>query len=171
MSYNVRDDAALFGPLAGVEILNGAGAPTFGCIQSYEPVSLTAATATTFPASSFNTVFIAPPAPSGSLANLGGKWQVLGVTYRYNVAAAGAATATVEIVPAGTADGSGNNVLSATNIALNTAASNTPTNVALNSNINNLFVLPGGRINVNAGATATTGLANFTLQIYLARVA
>lgn len=170
MSYNVRDDNALFGPLAGVELLNGANAPTFGCIQNYEPASLTAATATTFPASSFNTIFIAPPAATGSTPNLGGKWQILGVEIFYHTAAAGAATLTIETVPAGTADGSGANVLSATNFALNTAQSNTPFVPALNSNINNLQLGPGGRINVNAGATATTGLVNLTVMVYVARI-
>jgi hypothetical protein len=173
MSYTIRDDNPIFGSGAAVEHSQGYGASVIGCIQSYEPTSLNGATAATFVNGSFNTIFIAPP--SASLANgtlpLGQKYQVVGVTYRYGTAGGAGSVFTVEIVPAGTADGSGNNVLNATNVSLATAASNTPTNLALNTNVDNLIVLPGGRINVNASGAATTGLANFTVMVYLARTA
>lgn len=173
MSYNVRDDNALFGPLAGVELPNGAGQSTVVAHQVIEPVGLFGMTATTFPASSFMTVFIAPPNPStaNGIVPLGQKYQVVGGTYYYKTAAGSAATFTVEIVPAGTADGSGNNVLSVTNVALNSVASTTPTALSLNSNVDNLILLPNSRLNVNSGATATTSLVNFCIQLYVARIA
>src|SRR5208282_786278 len=112
MSYTMRDDNPILGSLAAVEHSQGYGASVIGCIQSYEPCSLDAATATTFPNGSFNTIFIAPP--SASLANgtlpLGLKFQVVGVSYRYGTAGGASSVFTIEIVPAGTADGSGNNV-------------------------------------------------------------
>jgi hypothetical protein len=173
MSYAIRDDNPIFGSTASVEHSQGYGASVIGAIQSYEPCSLNSAYAATFVASTFNTIFIAPP--FASLANatlpLGQKWQVVGVSYFYHAPATGAATVSIEICPAGTADGSGNNVLSAANFSIQTAASNTPVNPALNTNVDNLIVLPGGRINVNAGATATTGLADFTVVVNLARLA
>jgi len=173
MSYTMRDDNPILGSLASVEHSQGYGASVIGCIQSYEPCSLNGATTATFVASTFNTIFIAPP--SASLANvtlpLGLKWQVVGVSYRYTTASTAAATVSIEICPAGTADGSGNNVLSAANFSLQTAPSNTPTQPALNTNVDNLIVLPGGRINVNAGAAATTPLANLTVVVNLARIA
>jgi hypothetical protein len=173
MSYTVRDDNATFGPLASVEYPNGAGASTIGCIQNFEPIEFLSQIATNFPASSFNTVFIAPPGPSTatSLPALGQKYQVAGISVYYHTAATGAATMLVEICPAGTVDGSGNNVLSAASFALNTAQSSTPFNLALNTNVDNLIVLPGGRININSGATATTGLVGFAVMVYLIRTA
>lgn len=172
MSYTVRDDNATFGPLAAVEYPNGASAPIIGCIQNFEPIEFTAQLATNFPASTFNPIFIAPPAPSvaSGLPALGSKYQVVGVTVYYHAAASGAATMAIEICPAGTADGSGNNVLSASNFALNTAQSSTPFNLALNSNVDNLTILPGGRINLNTGATATTGLTGLAVMIYIVRL-
>jgi hypothetical protein len=169
MSYAVRDDNPTFGNLASVEHSQGYGASVIGAIQSYEPCSLDGASATTLGA--FNTIFIAPP--TASLANgtlpLGQKWQVVGVSYYYHTASA-SGVMTIEICAAGTADGSGTNVLSATNFSTSTAPSNTPANPALNANVDNLTVLPGGRINVNSTGTQT-GLADLTVVVNLARLA
>jgi hypothetical protein len=178
MSYNVRDDQALFGPLAGVEIPNGASASTVVAHQVMEPVGIFGAIGgTAFPANfvagTTYTVYLSPPAPSvaSGIVPLGALYRVLGVSVYYSAAAAGAATIAIENVPAGTANGSGANILSATNYALNTAlTANTPSSLALNSNINNLTIQPNGRINVIAGATSTASLADFCLAIYLARV-
>jgi hypothetical protein len=172
MSYAIRDDNPTFGSLAAVEHANGAGASTIGCIQSYEPIEFEAQTATTFAANQKNTVFIAPPTPSQSLGlvALGQKYQVLGASVYYSTAGGAGSTLILEICPAGTADGSGNTILAAP-FSLATAQSNTPFNLTLNANVDNLTVLPGGRINVNAGATATTGLVNLCVMIYLARIA
>lgn len=172
MSYNVRDDNGLFGPLAGVEIPNGASAPLVVAHQLVEPVSLVGDAATIIAAHKY-TLFIAPPSASVASGNqpLGNSYRVLGVSIYYGTAAAGAATLALEITPAGTADGSGTNVLSATNYALNTAlTANTPSSLALNSNINNLTFAPNARLNAILGATATTGLVDLCLQVYVARI-
>jgi len=179
MSYNVRDDSALLGPGAAVEIPNGAGASTIAQLQVYELVGIFGATGgasgtnpSNFIASTDYTVFIAPPGPSQSLVlpALGFKYQVVGVSVFYSTAAAGAATLAIEICPAGTANGSGNNVLAAATFALNTVQSNTPFNLTLNTNIDNLTISTGGRLNFNAGATATTGLVDLTIAAYLIKV-
>lgn len=172
MSFNVRDDNGLFGPLAGVEIPNGASAPTVVAHQLIEPVTLVGDAATII-ASHQYTLLLAPPAPTvaSGITPLGNSYRVLGVSIYYHTAAAGAATLALEICPAGTADGSGNNVLSATNYALNTAlTANTPSSLALNSNINNLTMAPNSRLNAVLGATATTGLVDLCLCVYVARV-
>jgi len=172
MSYNVRDDSGLFGPLAGVELPNGAGSPTIVAHQVIEPVSLVGDAATII-ASHFYTLMISPPSASAAtgILPLGGNYKVLGVSIWYHTAAAGAATLALEICPAGTADGSGNNVLSAASFALNTVlTANTPSALALNSNVNNLIIPPNGRINAVLGATATTGLVDLCLQVYVARI-
>jgi hypothetical protein len=171
MSFNFRDDNGLFGPLAGVEIPNGAAASTVVAHQLVEPVTLVGDAATVIAAHQY-TMFIAPPSPSlaSGIAPLGSQYKVLGVSIWYHTAATGAATVALEICPAGTADGSGNNVLSATNFALNTAlTANTPSNLALNSNVDNLLMVPNSRINAILGATATTGLVDLCLCIYIAR--
>lgn len=172
MSYNVRDDNGLFGPLAGVEIPNGAAASTIVAHQLFEPVTLVGDAATII-ASHQYTLLIAPPAPSvaSSLPPLGASYKVLGVSIYYHTAASGAATIALEICPAGTADGSGNNVLNATNYALNTAlTANTPSNLALNTNVDNLLMAPNSRLNAVLGSTATTGLVDLCLAVYVARV-
>jgi hypothetical protein len=173
MSFNMRDDNGLFGPLAGVEIPNGAAAPTVVAHQLVEPVSLVGDAATVI-ASHQYTLFIAPPNPSlaSGLTPLGAQYKVLGVSIWYHTAASSAATVAIEICPAGTADGSGNNVLSATNFALNTVlTANTPSSLALNSNVDNLLMAPNSRLNTVFGATATTGLVDLCLVIYVARTA
>jgi hypothetical protein len=179
MSFNVRDDNALFGALAGVEISNGAAASTIVAHQLVEPVGIfgatgTGGTAPNFVASTSYTVFISPPNPSvaSGIVPLGNSYRVVGVQIFYSTAASGAATAAIEICAPGTANGSGTNVLSATNFALNTAltSANTPQALALNANIDNLTMAPNSRLNVVSGATATTGLVDFTLVIYVSRV-
>lgn len=172
MSYNVRDDNGLFGPLAGVEIPNGAGAPTVVAHQLVEPVTLVGDAATII-ASHKYTLLITPPNPSAAsaLVPLGASYKVMGVSIYYGTAAVGAATIALEICPAGTADGSGTNVLSATNYALNTAlTANTPSNLAINTNVDNLIMVPNSRLNAVLGATATTGLVDLCLTVYVARI-
>jgi hypothetical protein len=169
MSYTMRDDQPIFGNLAAVEHSQGYGPSVIGAIQSYEPCSLNGETAATIGA--FNTIFIAPPVASASLVNLplGQKWQVVGVSYHYQTASS-SGTVSIEICPAGTADGSGTNVLSATNFSTSAAATNTPIQPALNTNVDNLIVVAGGRINVNTAGTQT-GLVNLTVVVNLARLA
>jgi hypothetical protein len=173
MSFNVRDNLGLFGPSAGVEFPNGAGAGTVTAFQVMEPISLVGDAATIIAAHVY-TLFIAPPNPSAAsaLVPMGSKYQVLGVSIYYGTAASGAATLFIENVPAGTADKSGSNILSASNYGLNTAlTANTPSNLTINTNIDNLTVLPNSRINAYLGATATTALVDLSLMIYLARIA
>lgn len=171
MSYNVRDDNALFGPLAGVEIPNGAAAPTIVNLQVFEAVIFSAQVAGSFAASTNYTIYTAPLAPTvaSSIPNLGSKYQILGATHFYSTAAGAAATYNIEVCPSGTANGSGRNAVAAA--ALNTALSNAPANLTLSTNINNLFVNPADRINLVVGATATTNLVDFCVTIYLAKVA
>jgi len=172
MSFLVRDTNSLQGPLAGIEIPNGAGAPTVVAHQVIEPVSLVGDAATIIAAHTY-TLLIAPPNPSAGtgILPLGGSYRVLGVSVYYATAAAGAATIAIETVPAGTANGAGANVLSAATYALNTAlTANTPSALALNSNVNNLTLGPNARLNVILGATATTGLVDLSLMVYIARI-
>jgi hypothetical protein len=168
MSYNVRDDAGTFGGQAQIELNNGAGAPTIVRMQVYEAVGLFGIAAAG--ATGKYDVFIAPPTPSAAsvLAPLGTSYQILGGTINYDTASS-SGTVAVEICPAGTASGSGNNVLSTTNVSTATAATNTPVSLTLNTNIDNLLIGPLGRINVIFGGTAT-GLVNFTIVLYLGRV-
>ena len=172
MSFNMRDDNGLFGPLAGVEIPNGAAAPTIVAHQLVEPVTLVGDAATIIAGHTY-TLLLAPPAPSvaSGITPLGSQYKVLGVSIYYATAASGAATLALEIVPAGTANGSGTNVLSATNYGLNTAlTANTPSSLALNSNVDNLLFAPNSRLNAILGATATTGLVDLCLCVYVSRV-
>lgn len=170
MSYNVRDDNGLFGPLAGVEIPNGAAAPTVVAHQVVEPVEFTAIAAANFAASTTYTLYIAPLAATtaSSIAPLGNQGRIMGASHFYSTAASGAATYTIEVCPSGTANGSGRAAV--TNAALNTVLSNAPANLTLSTNLNNLLVNPGDRINLVVGSTATTALVDFNVTIYLARI-
>lgn len=173
MSYNVRDDNGTFGPLASISLPNGASGPNVVAMQVMEPVGIFGADSATVVASHTYTVFIAPPTASvaSGTVPLGNSYKILGCSVYYGTAASGAATVAIENTPAGTADGSGANVLAATNYALNTAlTANTPSNLALNTNVDNLIVLPNSRINFILGATATTGLVDLNLTLYLARI-
>lgn len=179
MSYVVRDENALVGSLAGVEIGNGAGAPTIVAHQLVEVVGIYAATgsggtAPSFVASTVYTTFLSPPNPSlaSGQTPLGQSYKVLGVQVYYATAASGAATVSIEICGPGVANGSGTNVLAASNYALNTAltAANTPQSLPLNTNVDNLTMLPNSRLNFTSGATATTGLVDFTIVAYVARI-
>lgn len=170
MSYNVRDDNGLFGPLAGVEMPNGAGASTVVAHQLFEGIGFNAVAATGFAASTTYTIFLVPPAPSTAtgLAPLGGQYKIMGASHYYSTAATAAANYSIEVCPAGTANGAGRDAV--LNQALNVAATTTPTPLTLSTNVNNLLVNPGDRINLIVGATATTGLVDFCLTIFLARV-
>jgi hypothetical protein len=172
MSYSVRDDNATFGSLASIELSNGAGAATLAAMQVCEPAGVFGLTATTFPANSFQCVWITPPNPSISTGAipLGSQFRIQEVVIQYKVAGGAGSTLTIENVPAGTADGSGANVLAATNFSLATAVSTSPTVLPLNTNIDNLLLAPGSRVNINAGGTATTGLVNLTCIVYITRV-
>jgi hypothetical protein len=174
MSYNVRDDNAIFGPNAMIELPNGAGASTLGKLLVTEIVNYQAATATQLPASGYYPLIVTPPLPStaSALVPLGGKFQVAGVSVVYSTGATGAATIALEICPAGTANGSGNNVLSATNFSIaqgTNAGSSTPYNLTINTNVDNLQITDNGRLNLITGSTATTGLVNFGVFVYLIR--
>lgn len=174
MSYNVRDDNAIFGPMASVELNNGAGAPTLARLQVVEPVVFTAPVAASFAESNYFTLFISPPLPSNasSLQPLGGKFQVAGISIAYSTGATGAAVLNVEICPAGTANGSGNNVLSTTNVSLEQSVnpgSTTPYNLTLNTNIDDLQLIENSRLNIYASGAATTGLVDFCFCAYLIR--
>jgi hypothetical protein len=182
MSYNQRDDQGLFGPLAGVEIPNGAGQSLIVAHQLSEPSGLFGLAAATFvsqatTAGTSYTIFMAPPQASATTSQLpqGQSYRIIGASVFYTTAAAGAAQMFVEICPAGTANGSGNNAIQQSsnpyyllNTALTTA--NTPNQILLASNIDNTIILPGGRINVYVTTVATTGLVNFTLVVNVARI-
>src|SRR5208337_3451157 len=112
MSFNVRDDAGLFGPLAGVEIPNGAGQSLVVAHQISEPSGLFGLAAATFvsqatTAGTNYTIFMAPPQASAASGLLpqGQLYRIIGCTVWYTTAAAGAAQMYVEICPAGTANG------------------------------------------------------------------
>jgi len=182
MSFNVRDDNGLFGPLAGVEIPNGAGQPFTVAHQLSEPSGLFGLAAATFvsqatTAGTSYTIFMAPPAASAATGLLpqGAQFKIVGASVWYTTAAAGAAQMYVEICPPGTANGSGNNALTQSGnpyYLLNTAitTANTPNQIALSSNVDNLLISPGSRVNVYVTTVATTGLVNFTLVIPIARI-
>lgn len=171
MSYNVRDDNATFGPAASVELPNGAGAPTIANLQLFEAVVFSAQTAAAFAASTTYTIYLAPLAPGAStgIVPLGAQYKIAGATQFYSTAAGSAATYTIEVCPSGTANGSGRTA--ATAPALNTALTNAPANITLSTNLNNVVVNAGDRINLVVGATATTSLVDFCVSIYLIRVA
>ena len=182
MSYNVRDENSIFGASASVEIPNGAGASTITAIQNFEPCGLYGVNATSFvsqatTAGTSYTVFIAPPAPSAAtgITPLGSLYQIVGANIFYTTAASGAARMVVEVCPAGTANGSGNVAIQQSSNAyylLNTAltTANTPNNILLASNVDNLQIAPGGRVNIYVTTVATTGIINCTVQLYIARI-
>ncbi len=174
MSYNVRDDNAIFGPNAMIELPNGASASTLGKLLVVEYATFQAPTATQLPASGYYPLFICPPLPSVAsvLPPLGGKFQVAGISVVYSTGATGAATIAFENCAAGTANGSGSNVLSATTFSIaqgTNAGSSTPYNLTLNTNIDNLQLTDNSRLNMLTGSTATTGLVNFSVAVYLLR--
>lgn len=171
MSFNVRDSNILVGPLAGVELPNGAGQSTVVAHQVLEPVGLFGASATTFANGSY-TVWITPPNPSGAsgLVPLGQQYKVVGGSYTLNTGGT-SATLAIEICNAGVANGSGNNVLSTATIGLASGnqTGSTPASLTLASNIDNLLLAPNSRINFISAGTVT-GLAGFTAQLYVVRV-
>ena len=173
MSYNVRDAYPALGAATAIEFPNGAGASTIACVQAVEPVTFFAPTATYFVYNAtpiFNTFYIAPPSPSttNALVPLGGNQRVVGASMYYTTKATSASsTFSVEIVPAGTADGSGNAVLSA--ISLNQTYQTSPFNLAISTSYDNLNIAPNSRINIWATGAATTGLVDFCLTLYIIR--
>lgn len=165
MSYNVRDDNALFGPSAGVEIPNGAAAPTVALLQIMEPASLTLQTAPT--SGNKYCIFIAPPSPTAGIQPLGGKYTVVGVEASWGVAST-SGTIQIEKCTTGTADGSGTSLLSPALSGSTTAA--TPVNGVLVTNATSLTMLPTDRLNVVFGGT-TTNWVNLVIMVYISRVA
>lgn len=168
MSFNVRDSNILVGPLSGVELPNGAGASTVVAHQVVEPAGLFGITAAG--ATGNYCIWVSPQNPSASTGAvpLGAQYKVVGVQYVYDTASS-SGTIAVENCAAGTATGSGVNVLSAATASTSVASTNTPAYAALNSNVDNLLIAPNGRINVKFGGTAT-GLVNLCVQVYIARV-
>lgn len=169
MSYEVRDDNALFGPGAGVELPNGAGASTVVAHQVIEVCGLFGINAGA--ATGNDCVFIAPPNPSAAtgIAPLGSQYKILGVQYNYDVASA-SGTFAIEVTAPGTATGSGVNALNAATVSTAVAATNIPSSAALNTNPNNLLIAPNSRVNIKWGGTAT-GLVNCSILVYIARTA
>ena len=169
MSYSVRDDNSVLGSQASIEFNNGAGAPTVVKIPSFHNVTFNAQTASQLVASNNYTIFIAPPVISGGKPPVGAQWQIIGAQHFYATAAGSAATYDIEVCPSGTANGSGR--VAVNDAALNTSLSNAPASLTLDTNVDNLVVNPGDRINIIVGGTATTSLVGYNLSIVLARVA
>lgn len=163
MSYNVRDDNALLGPLAGVEINNGAGAPLIALLQVMEPVTFIAQAA----ANAINsTIFIAPPAPSAAsgFPPLGG-YQLVGLSAVWSTAST-SGTVTVEKATGTQAPGSGTVLLTGT---INTAtAANTVANGTVITNINTRTLAPGDRLNLVFSGTETN-LVDLAVIAYMVR--
>jgi hypothetical protein len=171
MSYNVRDDNGLFGPLAGIEFTNGAGASTIVRHQGYEPVNFIQGGATGLSmANTTTTLFVAPAAGNTVLPPMGALYQVLGVSY-YATANSSQPNSNIylESTNSGTANGSGLAILAININAANSAILSTPQIQTLSTNIDNLQVWPGGRINMLT--YNTTGITDLTLSVYLARTA
>lgn len=173
MSYSVRDDNSTFGPQAAVEVLNGAGAPTISKFQTVELVGINGVDAGQLTTAHNYTVYIAPPNPSlaaGTLA-LGGSYQIVGGSI-YVKTASTSGTLAIEVVPAGTADGSGTNVLSTATTSLAAGGTgvggNSPASLTLNTNVDNLTIAPNGRINFTFGGTLTN-LVDFSATLYIIR--
>lgn len=174
MSYNVKDDNGIFGQGAAVAFGNGAGGSTIGKIQAIEPVGMFGIDAANVTTAHAYSVFLAPPTPSNASAtvNLGGSYQILGGSIRVNTAST-SGTLAIEVCPAGTADGSGNNVLSTATTSLASGGTGvgtaTPASLTLNTNVDNLTVANNARINFIFGGTLT-GLVNLNCTLYVARV-
>jgi len=158
---------------AQVETTGGPGLSTLANLQVYEAVGMFGQDAATFINGHVYTVFVAPAAPStaSALPALGGQYKVVGGSLYYATAASGAATVAIEICAPGVANGSGTNVLSTTNVSIQTAATTTPVALTVNTNSTALLVPPGGRINFTVGGAATTGLVDLCLILYVIRTA
>ena len=170
MSYTVRDDNATFGPLAGVELPNGAGASTLVAHQIVEVCGIFGVVAATGAAGYYD-IFQAPPAPSisGGQAPLGSSYRILGCQYNYSHVGGASYAFALEVVPAGTADGSGVNPLGSATYSLTAAVTNTPFQTTLAANSDTQLILPGSRVNVILSGTAT-GVTNLTVCVYIARI-
>lgn len=164
MSYNVRDDNAVFGPATSVEINNGAGAPLLAKLQVMEPVTFLAATAA---GAVTQTIFICPPSASAASGFPPlGTYQVVGASLVFSTASA-SGTYQVEKAIGTTAPGSGTNLLTGTMSTAGTA--NTVVNGTVVTNPNTLTLNPGDRINVVTGGTQTS-LVDLAIMIYMIRV-
>src|SRR5689334_13539983 len=120
MSFSVRDTNATFGNLAAIEIGNGASAPLVTRIQNFEPAGILGGNATNLVTGTRYCVFLAPLNPTNTAPvtlPFGGGYQIFGGEYIFNTASS-SGTLAIEVCPAGTADGSGNNVLSTATISL-----------------------------------------------------
>lgn len=175
MSYLVGDDNGVLGQGAAVAFRNGAGAPVLAKVQAVEPVGIFGVDAANVTTAHKYCVFIAPPNATNTAPaalNLGGQYQVLGGSIICDTAST-SGTVAIEICPAGTATGSGNNVLSTatTSIAAGGVgvAATTPGVLTLNTNVDNLIVANGARINVIFGGTLTN-LVNLNVTLYLGRI-
>lgn len=173
MSYNMRGDPGIFGPSAAVEIPNGAGQSLLAKLQTFEPCGFFGIDAGNVTTAHKYCVFLAPPNPSAASGTLpmGGSYQIIGGSIIANTAST-SGTLAIEVCPAGTADGSGNNVLSTTNTSLAAAGPGigvaTPASLTLSTNVDNLIIAPNGRINMIFGGTLTN-LVNLNCTLYLIR--
>jgi hypothetical protein len=174
MSYSVRDDNATFGPGAAVEFSSGATQSFQGKLQAIEFIGIYGGNATNLVTATKYCVFLAPPLPSNatSVLNLGGVYQIVGGQIIAN-AASTSGTLAIEVCPAGTADGAGNNVLSTATTSLAAGgtgiAVTTPAPLTLNTNVDNLFIANNARVNFILGGTLTS-LANLNVTLYIARI-
>jgi len=171
MSYSVRDDNPILGAGAQIAFGNGATGPVLARIQAVEPVVIFG-DAGNFTTGHKYSAFIAPLGPTAGVPALGTNWQIIAGVINVGTASS-SGTLAIEICPSGTADGSGNNVLSTTNTSLASSGTgvggNAPAALTLNSNIDNLIITPGGRINFIFGGTLTS-LVNLNCTLYVARV-
>lgn len=164
MSYNVRDDNALFGPATAVELNNGAGAPMIANLQVMEPVTFLAQAA----GNAINsTVYICPPAPSqaSGFPPLG-TYRVVGMSIVWSTAST-TGTVTVEKATGTQAPGSGTALLTA---PLGTAtAANTVANGTMITNVNTATLAAGDRVNL-VFAGNQTNLVDLGVVVYMIRV-
>lgn len=163
MSYLFRDNGAILGPDAKVELPNGASAATLVKMQVVETAGASGLSAT----STSQSVFIAPPAASVASGFLPlGSYQLVGVSVVFGTAST-SGTLMVEKTPSGTAVGSGTNLLTGTISLAGTA--NTTLNGTLVSNPNTLTLNAGDRISIVLAGTLTS-LANCAVTLFIARV-
>lgn len=164
MSYNIRDDNAIFGPAASVEINNGAGAPVIAKLQVMEPVNFYAAAAAN---AVTQTLFVGPPAASSASGLLPlGTYQILGVSVVFSTAST-SGTLQLEKATGTQAPGAGTALLTGT-VSLSGTA-NTVVNGTVVTNPNTLTINAGDRLNVIIAGTVTN-LVNLCADIYVLRV-
>jgi hypothetical protein len=129
---------------------------TFAPMSSNETIQFSALTATSFAASTNYALYTAP--------NDSRTWQIVGVSYRFSTQSTAAATFSLEVAGAGIAAGSG----TAQTGALTLQGT---TNTTLNGTLTTQTAFgAGSQVNLVVAATATTGLANFSLTLIIQRV-